>query len=604
MKSKINKVFKNKIVFILIFVILIILVRISWPKIFNSSFQFARLSKVSNGKITIKILSSGYVFSENQINVYPKVSGEVEKIYVTEGQKVKTGDLLVKLDTSEIEKQIRDAQLNLESAELNLAKLKQPPHQLDVIQLQNALLAAKDQKKTVEYDLEKAYDDGFNKVANLFLDLPNVMSTLKDLIFGFDFFKGTWNLNYYADNAKKYEPNIILLKDKVYDYYNQAKSAYDLNLKSYNESSRLSSKETIKNLINESYATTKLVADAIKYYINLIQIYQNSLINNDIQPVPLSYSHLEKLDVISSQINNHLINLLSAKKIIDDNQIQLEQIERIIKEKEEALNKLLKGPDEIDLQLAELNVKKAKSTLEDLKDKLSDYYVKAPFTGIVSQINIKKFNQVSPSTNILVLLTNRKYIEVSFNEIDAVNIQNGQKAIITFDALPDIKIEGQISEMNYLGEQEQGVVIYKAKVVFNSDNNLIKPGMSANVEIIIKEKENILVVPNQAIKTLGNRKYVFVPDEREIINDDEFSFSRVYKLKYQPKIKIIKTGLSDDQFTEVLEGLKENEIIILNFINSQQNLSQNPSNQQGLFQRLIPNSRQFTPRSGVQNIQR
>jgi len=211
---------------------------------------------------------------------------------------------------------------------------------------------------------------------------------------------------------------------------------------------------------------------------------------------------------------------------------------------------------ELSIRQKEIDLEQAKKKLNDLKEDLNDYYIAAPLSGILSTLNIKKGDLIAPNQIIGTIITNQKIAKISLNEIDAAKVKVGQEAILTFDALPDLKFKGKIIEISTVGKEEQGVVSYDVKISLEEENKEIKPGMSVNAEIIVDRKENVLLVPNSAIKSDRMGKYI------EVVKDNKI------------EKRYIKTGISNDEFTEVLEGIKEGEIVII------RTLSQTAKNRQ------------------------
>ncbi|MBI5220964.1 MAG: biotin/lipoyl-binding protein [Candidatus Liptonbacteria bacterium] len=130
------------------------------------------LAAARTGQLDVSISGSGQVSVSNQLDLQPKVSGTVVSVPVTEGQTVKAGALIAQLDSRDAERAVRDASASLESSQVSLRKLKQPADALSITQAENSLTTAEQSQRNSEDDLAKAYDDGFNTVANAFLDLP------------------------------------------------------------------------------------------------------------------------------------------------------------------------------------------------------------------------------------------------------------------------------------------------------------------------------------------------------------------------------------------------------------------------------------------------
>lgn len=153
---------------------------------------------------------------------------------------------------------------------------------------------------------------------------------------------------------------------------------------------------------------------------------------------------------------------------------------------------------------------------------------------------------------------------LSFNEVDAASIQVGQKATLTFDAVTDLNLTGEVVEVDALGTVNQGVVTYDVTIMFDTQDERIKPGMSVTASIITNAKTDVLLIPNSAVKTFGSTYYVEMLDE-EIINASGYSTSSASTQITSPTAPYqypIETGLSNDTYTEVVSGLAEGDLII------------------------------------------
>jgi len=197
-----KKIFQKKII-IPILLILALAGYFGYTKFLkkNGATRYV-LAQVQKGTILVSVSGSGQISTEDQIDIKPKVSGEVAEIFVEEGKEVRAGKLIIRLDDSDYQKAVRDAETALETAKLELDKLIEPPDELALLQAENSLAQAKESKQKAEDNLEKAYEDGFNTVANAFLDLPTVMAGLQDILLGDDFSRIQSNINYYTDTTK------------------------------------------------------------------------------------------------------------------------------------------------------------------------------------------------------------------------------------------------------------------------------------------------------------------------------------------------------------------------------------------------------------------
>jgi HlyD family secretion protein len=529
MKKKIHKiksyVLAHKIISIIVLIAILGAGYWGYKKITNAAGDTRYLTaKVEKGTIVSSISGSGQVSTVNEVEVKAKVSGDVLYLASKNGQRIGTGGLIVQLDDKDIQKSIRDAELNLESAKISFDKFK----------IQNS-------DENLQADLAKAYDDGFNTVSNVFLDLPGIMTGLNDMFF--KIYPGTsqWTVDWYAGQAGKDDQyKATTLKENFVDSYNKAKKSYDANFDTYKTISRTSDNATIEALVIQTYNTAKLVSDVIKNANNYIDFVNDSIQKNNFDSLAIITTHKATLNTYTSKTNTHLVNLLG--------------VTTNIKSYKDAFPNT-----ELDTQSENLSIKQKENTLQDLKDKLPDYFIRAPFAGTISVVNIKKGDSVSSGTAVATLVTNTQIAEISLNEVDVAKVKIGQKTTLTFDAISDLTISGVVADMDAVGTVSQGVVTYIVKISFDTQDERIKPAMSVSANIITDTKKDVLIVPNSAVKSQGGKSYVEMLKGSPAVSVDglDDSISKVV-LKRIP----VEIGLVSDTQSEIILGLKEGDEIV------------------------------------------
>ncbi|PIR91581.1 hypothetical protein COX74_00125 [bacterium (Candidatus Gribaldobacteria) CG_4_10_14_0_2_um_filter_41_16] len=230
-------------------------------------------SAITKDALIVSVSGTGQVASSNQVDIKSKTSGNLVGMYAVVGKEVGTGALLAQIDTTDAQRALRDAQTGLDTANLELDKLLEPPDELTLLQAESALSQAQAAKQTAQGDLNKDYDDGFTAAANVFLGLPNVMSGMNTLLFGNSFSDNQSNLAYYTDAVSNYDNSIIQYKEAATAAYQTARQQYDKNFQDYKATSRFSSTSTIVSLIDETYQTSKSIAEMVKSANDLIQFY-------------------------------------------------------------------------------------------------------------------------------------------------------------------------------------------------------------------------------------------------------------------------------------------------------------------------------------------
>jgi len=549
-----------------------------YTKIFGKNNAVRYITgEAKRGTLVLSISGSGQISALSQVEIKPKTSGDVIYIKAKNGERVKAGDLILELDARDAKKAVRDAEANLDAAKLSLEKLKKPADTLSVIQAENSLAQAKELKQKTEDDLKKAYEDGFNIISNAMLDLPGIMTGIKTMMFDNTIDTrsnyGT-NISWYVNQVSSIngaKDKAVLYMNDVYSAYNSARKMYEENFDAYKALSRTSPKEKIEALIFQTYETTKNIANMIKAVDNFIDFVEDDMKKHDYNIPQAVLSNQADISSYTSKTNSHLLNLLSVKRTIEDSKNAIVNADRSIAERAEYLAKLKAGADILDIQSAELVVKQKENALLDAKEKLADYFIRAPFDGIIAEIKAERGDFVSPSSVVAEIISPRKLAIISLSEVDAARIKVGQEAILTFDALPELKIKGKVVEISTIGTEVQGVVSYDVKISLEEENKEIKGGMSVNAEIIVDKKENSILVPNSAVKKDDAGNYV------EVVQNYKFKESNFSQPAQIPENLIekryVKIGIANDEFTEILDKLNEGEIVIFKTLNQQASVS-------------------------------
>ena len=468
------------------------------------------LSAVTTGTVISSVNGSGQVSTSSSIDLKPTVSGIITYIGVKPGDKVSAGQGLFSLDDTDAQKAVRDAEASLESSQLSLAKLK-----------------IQDSDENVSADLAKAYNDGFNTVSSTFLDLIPTLDGINTIM-------SQQNL---SDNSARNSGDTALnYRNQTETLYYQAKDALNTNQANFRLLSRASPESDIENIIDETYATTKVLSDTIKSAKN----FADYLAEDTGRAADFTATQ-NTLTNYTNTINTDLANLLANQTNIQN-------------------SKDLSPNNNLDLQSAELDVTQKQNALSDAKDNLSKYYITAPFDGVIASVPVEVGEDASSGTTMGTIITAQELATIVLNEVDVAKIKLGEKATLTFDAVPDLTIAGQVSEIDSIGTVSQGVVNYNVKISFATQDDRVKSGMSVNATIITDMAQDVVVVPNSAIKTSNNgASYVQEFDPSvvgAVVGAQGFTTTII------PKQVLVETGLADDTSTQIISGLKEGDIII------------------------------------------
>ncbi|MBE2263035.1 MAG: efflux RND transporter periplasmic adaptor subunit, partial [Burkholderiaceae bacterium] len=160
---------------------------------------------------------------------------------------------------------------------------------------------------------------------------------------------------------------------------------------------------------------------------------------------------------------------------------------------------------EAQIKTAQANVAQREAALAQARVDLTRTRITSPVNGIVIKRAIEKGQTVaaslqSPELFVIAQNLSDMQVDASIDESDVGRIRTGQKASFTVDAFPGQTFEGEVRQVRKAAQNVANVVTYVAVVGFSNVGDRLLPGMTANVRIVIDTRENVLKVPNAALR--------------------------------------------------------------------------------------------------------
>ncbi|MDK2880928.1 MAG: hypothetical protein PWQ99_703 [Clostridia bacterium] len=249
---------------------------------------------------------------------------------------------------------------------------------------------------------------------------------------------------------------------------------------------------------------------------------------------------IKNLENELQQLKDEYQEMEALPEAYSANEIKIKKAE--IETKELEYQKLLKEYEMLknqELSEYELQVKMARDNLENT-------ILYAPVSGVVLGLSKKVGERITEDQDFATIHENNKVqATTDVIEYDISQIEVGQKVYVTVEALPDQKFVGRVSKINFLASDDSsGLVNYSVVVDIENPSPELKDGMTCVITFVRKEVQNCLIVPYEAVKMVNGKQVVLVVDENGQMDERE-----------------IKTGFTDGNSVEVLEGLKEGEIV-------------------------------------------
>jgi RND family efflux transporter MFP subunit len=193
-------------------------------------------------------------------------------------------------------------------------------------------------------------------------------------------------------------------------------------------------------------------------------------------------------------------------------------------------------------------VEQARAALREAEAKLSYTKIHAPITGVVGSVTTQEGETVAAGlaapTFITIVDLNRLEVHAFVDETDIGRVLEGQQAVFFVDSYPDQEFIGEVTAIYPKAQMEQNVVEYDVVVTIDDTHGLLKPDMTANVTIMMEAREDVLAVPNAAIRREGGRRVVYVQEGGQFVP------------------KAVDTGLRDASYTEILSGVQAGDMVL------------------------------------------
>jgi len=217
----------------------------------------------------------------------------------------------------------------------------------------------------------------------------------------------------------------------------------------------------------------------------------------------------------------------------------------------------------IDAQIdaAKAAVNEARAGLNTAETNLGKSVIRAPMDGVVIAKNVEVGQTVAASFNTPTLLEigdlSVMEVDVSIDEADVGRTAVGQDVEFTVDAFPEKVFKARLVEIHYAPVEVQNVITYDGIVDVDNPEGLLRPGMTANVNIITSRKKDVLMIPSAALRVrMGAQEKPGKPPEP--------GMRLVWVVRGEKPVPVyIKTGVTDFTNTEVLSGLKEGDLVVV-----------------------------------------
>ena len=455
---------------------------------------------VRRGEFIVKVRESGNLEPLISVDVRSNVEGEIETLYIKEGDPVEKEQALLKIDDEQVREQQKQASANRDArkAQVEQATLRigmtEKQQESAITQAQNAVTAAKAALESLDANTRQRITEAETQISTTQNALQQDEISLRQSEIG----REQANLTFQRAQAAEESAKVA---------YETAESELKRNQELFE-----------KNLVSK-----RVLEEAERGRANALS--QHETAQKDVESqVKAVESQQETIDARKKALESRRVTLELHKKnlgtIKESQEAQRKQLAAELENAKTRLQQILETTDE-EKQLtvhAEVSAKaallEAQSTLNAQEDRVTWTTVVAPMSGTITRLNVEEGEIVTSGRSAFAqgpaILTiadlSRMVVKTRINEVDIAKIVLGQRVEIRVDAYRDKVFEGRVNEIapsafapGQMGQQGDGTITFEVMIEVVGSPAELLPGMSADVDIVVMEDDNVLQLPIDSV---------------------------------------------------------------------------------------------------------
>jgi HlyD family secretion protein len=505
------------------------------------------LDHVKKGDLTETISATGSVTAQTgaQIKIGSQITGRIKRLFADVGSDVKKGQVIAELDLPDIQAQLVQAQANLGLARTKLLQLETGSG-LQQSQTTDAIAQAHSDVKAAQARLDSAQAASRLQSAQTPTSIRRAETSLA---------AARAALSTAKSNQAQVQAGANLQIANAQDMLTQAQAnAKNAEIDLERQSKLLDKGFVAQAVVDSSRATATVTKSQVKSAQQNIQLVKDK-VAADLQ------SARDLVTQAQQNVESAVAGLEAAKAGSYQDTAKLADVQDAIAQLARAktgVNTAISNRAQNTMKVQDIlqqrdAVRAAQSQVDYWKAQVDKTLIQAPISGTVLQMAAQQGETLaaglSAPTLIVVADLNRLQVDAFVDETDIGKVKIGQAADVTVDAYPHRIFKGRVSKVASGSTIQQGVVTYDVTIALEDTHRKLKPDMTASVTLRTGTKSDVLLVPSEAVKlgVKGSTVNILVTKDG----------------KADAEPRNVKTGSSDGVNTEILDGLKEGETIVL-----------------------------------------
>jgi HlyD family secretion protein len=528
---------------------------------------------ITVGDLAIQIESSGNIQPARAVDLPFQASGQIKEVLVEPGDQVRAGQALARLDDLDLKMQVEQAEANLKTAEAKLSKANHgEATPLDLAAAQSKLQAAQAQlQKTragerTPADLRQAQAN--LQAAQARLDALKNPTPDKLSAAQLQLSQARTALATGRDSLSAAKAGAKHELDRATQSLRQTQASYSTALQNwqavqetgrdpYNPTTTGADGKPKPNRLNdaerqkyyEAFVQAEAALHSAESTVAQAQVNFDTARQKEAAEVPQAQAAIEdaqrQLDALQ---HPDQASLAGAQAEVASAQAQLDKLrqggsaadiaaaEAQVEQARIELERLSAPAAASDIAAAEAQVEQARAQLDTARTELAQATLTAPFAGTVATVNMTAGGLTGTAATVGLVDTSALHVDINLSEIDLPKVKPGQPAKLTFEALPNVSLDGTVESIAPTATSGQSVVSYLVRVRFEPGAADVRVGMSADVSVEVERHAGVLQAPSRAIASSGPIKTVQV----------------LYGKQQTPVTIQVETGATNGAMTEIV----------------------------------------------------
>lgn len=463
----------------------------------NVTVYTAALESISD-----TVTYTGEIKACESVSISSKVSAKAKTVYHNEGDFVKAGEILAKLDDTDIELSYKQAEAAYNSAVAAYNMTVNSSTKQASVSAQQGLKSA-----------QIAYDSA---------------------------------LSNYNRERQLYESNSQLILAE--QQYNDAKNAYQRQKELYDNNSTVIAAKNALTTAEENLTRTQQLFD-----LGAASQLELDTAKNNVENARASYDSAQsgaktQLDSAYSAMvsaeQGYNNTKISASAAYENAQNNLKNAENALKNAKENIS-LTNVSSKESISTAAASVESAKAALATARNTLNNTTITAPIDGFVASKNINEGQMVAQGIEIFSIKNSDNVdAEISVTEAVIPYVSVGTQAKVEIKSADNLTVDGIVTLVNTVKDVQSGM--YTVRVSIPNGDNKIKVGMFADVTLVTQQNDSSVIIPSDSLMQDGEEMYVYVANASN-----------------KAEKKVVLTGIQNSDYTEILSGINEGDKVVV-----------------------------------------